>query len=166
MAAKRNEISAETPNVIRRQLPLIIGGVLMSQILYTLLFRLYRDDPDWFGLPMPSAEYCEGQLKCGRADLFAFQVVSGLSFIPIAGIAIYSWHISRRAFRLVPNTPEGRIYGYVPECEYMTALNLVYQIWDFLYVNEVKGFCCILIVSRDSFFLGYRVQFQSFERTL
>lgn len=136
------DVSAKIPRVIRRQLPLIITGVVVSQLLYTILFYLYRDAPSWFGLPTPSQEFCQGQdqMKCGRADLFAFQVVSGLSFLPIAMISFYSWHVAHRPFRAIPDSPEGRIYGYLPECEYMAALNLVYQIWDFLVSLTIPEF--------------------------
>jgi hypothetical protein len=144
-----NEISPQIPRVIRRQAPLIVGGIAFTHLIYLILFYIYRDFSSLFGLPTPSEEFCNGQdnTKCGRPDLFAFQVVSGLSFLPMSFIGIYSWHISGRAHKAIPDTPEGRIYGYLPEVEYMVVSNLVYQIWDFLVSLTIPEHCTPIMMT-------------------
>jgi hypothetical protein len=39
--------------------------------------------------------------------------------------------VNKRAFQAVPQTPAGRLFGYIPEAEVLAAASFTFQLWDF-----------------------------------
>ena len=86
--------------------------------------------------------YCPTEDTCTRSDLFAFQVSSGLALSFCGILGFYTWHISKRVHTVLPQTAEGRLYGYLEESEQLAAGNFTFQFWDFwisLLIEEHRG---------------------------
>lgn len=82
----------------------------------------------------PAEEHCfeyDDALSCSRPDLFAFQIVPGLAMLWVAISGFLTWHVSQRVHSALPATPEGRLFGYLPESEQLAAASLAFQVWDF-----------------------------------
>jgi hypothetical protein len=131
--------------------------------LYRLLYHHYENQnlATWLGLPPTSAEFCQSQQsetggggadeKCGRPDLFAFQCISALTFWICGPMAFYSWHISKQARHpSVVSTPEHRLYTCLPVTEYVVAVNLTYQIWDFLVSLTIPEHCTAVMMTHHA----------------
>jgi hypothetical protein len=43
-----------------------------------------------------------------------------------------AWHVTKRAHTAIPNTPHGRLFGYILEADRLNAGIFVFQTWDFL----------------------------------
>lgn len=128
-----NHIPPQLPLTVSQTLPFVIGGICLMQASYAALYYAFdRGVTTALGLPPMSPEVCQSQAnndKCGRPDLFAFQIVSGSTFLLVGGLGFRSWHIQTNVHNY--KTAEGRLYGYVREAKWLTVANLAYQIWDF-----------------------------------
>jgi len=60
---------------------------------------------------------------------FQWAAYAALTYCGLYGFWV--WHISRRVHTALPSTPYGRIFGYLPEAEYLAACNFTFQLWDF-----------------------------------
>ena len=93
---------------------------------------------------IPSEIHCtnvpENQV-CSRPDLFAFQVGSGIAIFFVAILGFWTWHVSRRVHWAVPATPEGRLFAHLPEGEILAAVNLTFQVWDFVMSLVIPEHC-------------------------
>jgi TLC domain len=69
--------------------------------------------------------------RCSRSDLFAFQVASGVMQLYTGITGFWTWHVTRRVVTNLPNTPEGRLFGYLEEADQLNAAIFVYQTFDF-----------------------------------
>jgi hypothetical protein len=49
----------------------------------------------------------------------------------MGGMGIYAWHITKRVTTRIPQTPEGRLFGYLEEADKLNVGIFVYQTWDF-----------------------------------
>jgi len=104
-------------------------------ILFTILYigttRFFGTIQEFLSLPPSSVELCKDSTDnvCWRADLFAFEVVSGAALTWAGMIGIWAWHI-QRVDRIVPSTPEGRLFGYIPLAHQLTALGTTFQLFD------------------------------------
>lgn len=100
-----------------------------------MLFLLFREFGPTF-LPPPASEYCANDTfgsrsSCTRADLFAFQISSGMAIATCGITGFRSWHIHRIAHTAVPPTAAGRLFGYIADAEFLAAINFTFQLWDF-----------------------------------
>lgn len=127
--------------VLSDTLPSVAAAICLLHGSYLAAHSAYGHGLSaYIGLPRPSAEYCAAlggsNGKCGRPDLFAFQVVSGVTFAIVGCLGIYLWNIQQQQ-RQPPRgvhqfrTPEARLYGFHAETKWITIVNLAYQIWDF-----------------------------------
>jgi TLC domain len=127
---------------VARMLPHMIAGFSVLTLIYASLFSTFRESSSILGFPPPAAEFCQDrqqhhhhqqqrEMTCARPDLFSFQVVSGLAIVLCGGIGFNAWHVTRRAHTAIPSTPEGRLYGYLREAEFLVAANFTFQFWDF-----------------------------------
>jgi hypothetical protein len=142
-----NVYSPALPPILPEVLPYVIAGFVGMNILYSVLVS--ADLPSLLGLPPPAAAYCDQDDKnCSRPDLLAFAVISGLTFLVCGGIGIYSWHVTGRAKQ---ESPELRLYGYLPEAKWLTVVNLTYQIWDF-YISlvSIPDFCTPIMMTHHT----------------
>jgi hypothetical protein len=117
---------------VRRMLPVIVIGWILSTALYCFLLYRFQDSTTIFGLTVKPS-YCSGQdlLRCKRPDLFAFQVVSGISLTLCGMLGFYTWHVSGRSHSTIPRTAPGRLFGQLPEAELLAAWSFMFQSFDF-----------------------------------
>lgn len=116
----------------RRKVP-IATSMLVLVLFYTSLSYFLKDSTTWL---RPADEFCtEGddndESKCSRSDLFAFQAASAVMQLFMAGMGLYAWHIGKRCNKGLPQTPEGRLFGYLPEADTLLVGIFVYQTFDF-----------------------------------
>lgn len=128
-----NHVHPQIPPIVSQMGPFVIIGIVLMQAGYGAFYYAYEHGLSaYIGLPPASEELCQSQPendKCGRPDLFAFQMVSGLTFILVGGLGLYMWHVQKSVHRF--STPEARLYGFQVEAKWLTVANLAYQLWDF-----------------------------------
>mmetsp|Transcript_32061 Transcript_32061/g.48420 ORF Transcript_32061/g.48420 Transcript_32061/m.48420 type:complete len:284 (-) Transcript_32061:55-906(-) len=127
--AKEAVFAASVPSGFsRRQGQIVIGFVLLSAIYGAAYFLVKHF------VKLPSdPKYCSNQKDtaepCYRPDLFAFQLSSGIMQIILATTGFRSWSKQRTAVK----TPEGRLFGFSEEAEYLNAVIILFQSWDFVF---------------------------------
>ena len=141
------------PSAMRRLLPLIISGYILNTIVY---FAVYALLPTTLANGNgPSGDDDDGE-PCSRPDLLAFQVVSllNLSFLGLLGF--YTWFVSKRARKALPQTPQGRYFGnklnkgvLLPEADYVNAVIVVFQGWDFIASMFFEEHCTMIMMVRS-----------------
>lgn len=127
---------------LERMSPTIIKGWVLLSIVYLVLKRWARPIASWIHLPSTSPDFCSivdssDSTTCFRGDLFAFQVASGLALTICAIVGFRCWHVSRRVHTLLPPTPQGRLFGYLPEAELLATINFCFQSWDFVVSSTI-----------------------------
>ena len=137
-------------------LPYVGATVAIMHLLYLMLYYIYENGyTAAIGLPLLDPEDCdkdESNDKCGRADQFAFQIVSGFTFLVIGNWALYDWHL-RSAGSLkqsIPNTAMGRLYAHNEVAQWITVINLGYQIWDFAVSLTIPEYCTVVMMSHHT----------------
>lgn len=108
----------------------MLSGFFFLSVIYFGTIAAFDTIRDFLQLPPSSPELCENQQEelCWRADLFAFEIVSGVALAWCGILGVWAWHIQRT--HLVPATPEGRLFGYLPEAHQLTALGTTFQVFD------------------------------------
>lgn len=124
-----NEISPTVQSGVPRMKGHMMTGVVALTLGYGSLVYALQDSTTL----NPAEEHCDNddQEICTRSDLFAFQIVPGLAMLWVAVSGIITWHVSKRVHYALPATPEGRLFGYLPESEQLAAASLTFQVWDF-----------------------------------
>jgi hypothetical protein len=105
-------------------------GVLT--ILYCGCIAVFDSLRMYLQMPPSADEFCrhsQNNEPCWRADLFAFEVVSGLVLIWAGYQGFYAWHI-RKIQKSIDDTPEGRLFGYVEEADVLCAVSTTFQLFD------------------------------------
>ena len=123
-----------SPSALRRTMPLIVAGYLFNTICYFAVYAVLPTD-----LASSSTKNSpDEEESCSRRDLFAFQVVSFFNLSYLGLIGFYTWYISRRASKALPQTPQGRYFGnalgkgvLLPEADQINAVIVIFQGWDF-----------------------------------
>jgi hypothetical protein len=141
---------------IPRAAPLVLGGVALMHIIYRILYVGYENPTiaSWLAIPAASSDYCLAQgsnEKCGRPDLFAFQCISAMAFWTCGSLSFYHWHVTglARQTRLMAS-PDSRIYSGLPVTETIVAVNLTYQIWDFLVSLTIPEHCTLIMMTHHA----------------
>lgn len=130
----KNEITATIPSGVPRMAPYIIAGLCFLTTIYSILFFTFQNATSILGLPVVAEELCEnvpGGTVCSRSDLFAFQMTSLIAITLCGALGFYTWHVTRKVHTQLPSTPEGRLFGYLPEAEKLAAACFTFQLWDF-----------------------------------
>lgn len=109
--------------------PIVVTGWIILTTVYVTLLAVLRKG----GGPHAADEYCTStsSTPCSRNDLLAFQVSSGMALTTCGILGFRCWHWTQRVFTILPATPEGRLFGYLPEAELLAAINFTFQFWDF-----------------------------------
>ena len=140
-------------------LPYVLAVVGLMQAWYWLVYWLYDSGHTTvFGLPPLDAAACASAAvvgtnaveKCGRSDMFAFQIVSGTTFVGIGGWAFYDWHVLQRNNSVrskSTTTALGRLYGHHPTAQWITVVNLAYQLWDFAISLTIPEYCTAIMMT-------------------
>jgi hypothetical protein len=63
--------------------------------------------------------------------LVAFQAAAQIMQLFMGLSGFFAWHVTKRAHTTIPNTPHGRLFGYIPEADRLNAGIFVFQTWDF-----------------------------------
>ena len=127
------EISPAIPSGFRRMRFYILFGLVYLTFVYVLVIREYRSLIELLAIPPPEDEYCPESISgCIRGDLFAFEVASGQALLFAAVVGFVAWHVTRAPMTKLPSTPEGRLFGYIPEADWLTAAAFTFQVWDFV----------------------------------
>jgi hypothetical protein len=114
-------------------------GFAIMTVLYCICIATFGSVRQVLQLPPSAAEYCQphqqifadgtNTILCWRADLFAFEVVSGLALMWCAYKGFVAWHVTRIQDS-IPNTPEGRLFAYIEEGHVLTAVSTTFQLFD------------------------------------
>jgi hypothetical protein len=111
---------------------MFFGFVSMS-ILYCVTIACFDHLQEWLQLPPSDPQFCQPHddhtTPCWRADLFAFEVVSGLALSWCGYKGFAAWHV-KRIQNSIPTTPEGRLFGYIEEAHALTAVSTTFQLFD------------------------------------
>jgi len=144
--SKKNEVPPVIPSGFAKRRSDILFYIVGLTIVYAAIFFQFLTAESIPGFPKPAKEYCSEDDAtvgpCSRSDLFGFQISSGLAIWCSGLLGFYVWHISKRVHTALPFTPEGRLYGYLPESETIAAVNFSFQCWDFfisLLIPEHRG---------------------------
>lgn len=142
--SKSETVSPDVPSGLeRRKIPIVTS---MMGLVFVLKFVEWylKDTTTWL---RPADEFCKEDAyidadgRCSRPDLFAGQVASGVAQVYIGGMGLYTWHIAKRTKTGIPQTPEGRLFGYLEEADQLLVGILVYQTYDFFHSMFVPEFC-------------------------
>ncbi|KAG7352822.1 TLC domain containing protein [Nitzschia inconspicua] len=112
---------------------MFLGFAIMTG-LYCISIANFGIFREILQLPPSAPEYCQSQpgddaSLCWRADLFAFELVSGLALMWCGYKGFCAWHI-KKIQKMIPNTPEGRLFGYIEEGHTLTAVSTTFQLFD------------------------------------
>lgn len=132
MAAKgRDSITTANVSGFRPWGGAILKSFAMLTIVYAATHRFVATHGSSFE---PAPQFCketeEGK-PCSRPDLFAFQVAGFIMQVFMGLSGLLSWHGPRKI--RTPETPEGRLFGYLPDADQLNAGIFVYQTWDFFF---------------------------------
>lgn len=127
------EIGPNIPSGFNKRLSDILGLYAVLTAVYGAIYYRFRNSDMVFGFAKPAPEYCqETEGPCSRSDLFAFQVASGLAICFCGVLGFQAWHITGRVHTGLPQTPQGRLFGFLQESETLCAVNFTFQVWDFM----------------------------------
>lgn len=127
------EVAPNIPSGLNKRSNEIVGLYTVLTAVYAAIQYGFKDSDTVFGFAKPASEYCqETDGPCSRSDLFAFQVGSGFAICFCGVLGFQAWHISRRAHTALPQTPQGRLFGFLQESETLCAVNFTFQVWDFM----------------------------------
>ena len=154
-------------------------GCAMMTVLYCISIATFDSIRQIIKLPPSAPEYCQPRQKdgdessvspCWRADLFAFEVVSGLALIWCGYKGFMAWHV-KRIHETISDTPEGRLFDYIEEGHVLTAVSTTFQLFDLgvsLLIPEQRQFlflCHHIMAATVSWYgLNNQVSLCSFNR--
>lgn len=115
----------------------------------TILFYLLQIPGRSFA---PADKYCTEESNtypppCIRPSLFAFEGVCGAVFIMMTIYSIKAWHFDKHPQKCIPQTAAGRVFGYSSQCEKITALTFVFQIWSCAFTPFIPEFFSTVMMS-------------------
>jgi TLC domain len=151
--SSENHESLKMPSsaAFNRTMSFVAIFVVLMQVGYIVLFHAFdRGLTSYIGFRPATPETCKGQpnnAKCGRPDLFAFQTMSGLVFLFVGGWGLYLWHVAKSESVRRFTTPASRLYGYQTQAEWLTVVNLAYQLWDFAISLTIPEHCTAIMLT-------------------
>lgn len=91
---------------------------------------------------------------CQRTDLFAFQLTSGIAILLCGYIGFMTWHYNQKCHNstIIQQTPIGRLFSvsstnnYLIEYEYITIINFIFQLWDFIISLYIPEHCTTIML--------------------
>jgi hypothetical protein len=124
----RNEISPTIPSGFPRYRNQMFLGFVVFSFFYFAVAAKFDSINQFLKLP-PSAEKLCPDGPCWRGDLFSFEIVSGIALMWCGLVGFWAWHV-KGIHKSVPQTPEGRLFGYIPEAHLLTAVGTTFQVFD------------------------------------
>ena len=109
----------------------MILGFLVFGVVYFGVIQIFDSHiVPFLNLPPSAAEFCpDPEVPCYRGDLFSFEVVSGLGLIASGILGFWTWHVQKKSLG-IPDTPEGRLFGYIKQGHRLTAIGTTFQFFD------------------------------------
>mmetsp|Transcript_29507 Transcript_29507/g.69435 ORF Transcript_29507/g.69435 Transcript_29507/m.69435 type:complete len:264 (-) Transcript_29507:4-795(-) len=129
---KETIVSPVVPSGFARRKTTILASLVGFIVFYNALRLLFRDASS---LLRPTEEFCKDQAEgepCVRSDLFGKQATSAVVQLYLGGMGLFTWHIAQKVVTKIPQTPEGRLFGYLKEADHLNTAIVVYQTFDFL----------------------------------
>ena len=62
----------------------------------------------------------------------------------------WTWHVSRRVSTHIPQTSEGRLFGYLKEADYLNTAIFIYQTFDFFASMMVPEHCTAVFLTHHA----------------
>ena len=122
------EIAPAIPSGFSQYKYAMLYAFIGFTILYFGVIEIFPQLNSIMGLPPSAAEFCPDS-ECYRSDLFSFELVSGVALMWCGAMGFYAWHIQKCHLQ-IPNTPEGRLFGYLPSAHLLTAVGTTFQVFD------------------------------------
>jgi hypothetical protein len=110
----KNEIAPPIPSGFPRYKIQMLVGFILFFVLYFGVIAVFPAVAGLLSLPPSADEFCPNEKPCWRGDLFSFEVVSGIALMWAGVVGFYSWHV-KGIHKSIPDTPEGRMFGYHEE---------------------------------------------------
>jgi hypothetical protein len=133
-ATKSGTISPAVSSGFARRKNVIGASIVGLSAFCSLLYYLFKDSGIWL---RPADEFCKDDAftdasgRCSRSDLFAKQATSAIMQLYTGGMGFMAWHLTKRVVTGLPQTPEGRLFGYLEEADQLNTGIFVYQTFDF-----------------------------------
>ena len=149
---KSTTISPTVSSGFARRRFAIAASLAGLAVFYHTTKWLLRDSATWL---RPADEFCpEGAAdengKCSRSDLFAKQATSAIMQLFMGGMGLMTWHITKRVVTGIPQTPEGRLFGYLEEADKLNTGIFVYQTFDFFSSMFVPEHCTAIFLTHHA----------------
>ena len=68
----------------------------------------------------------------------------------MGGMGLMTWHITKRVVTGIPQTPEGRLFGYLEEADKLNTGIFVYQTFDFFSSMFVPEHCTAIFLTHHA----------------
>jgi hypothetical protein len=149
-SSRRNEIPAAIPSGFPYYRNKMAFFFAFLTALYFGIITFFDNINKYLQLPPSSPELCpDPKIPCWRADLLGFQVGSGLALCLCGLIGFRCWHF-QNIDKAVPATPEGRLFGYLPQAHFLTALQTTFQLFDLFISFLIPGQCTPILVAHHT----------------
>jgi TLC domain len=134
-------------NGLRRMAPVIGGLVSVLLLVYVALYFYWYNHVDTMPtmVPPPHESHCT-TTPCSRSDLLAFQVASFMAIFTCAILGGTVWHV-RGVPASIAGSSAARLLGYHSSAEYLAAVNLSFQIWDFIVSSTIPEHCTWIMMT-------------------
>jgi len=129
---KEIDVQQVTYHTIPGRKAIILKWLVFLSLMYLAIYGIIVNIPILRLQPDP--KFCKGnETTCSRSDLFAKQIISFFMQMILGTTGFLVWHWTKQAHNGIPATPNGRIFGYLKEAEYLLLVIVVYQVWDFIF---------------------------------
>ncbi len=143
--SRKNGVMVAAQTGLRPMLPLILCGYVFNTSFYFAVKALLLHSGWNFTIV---SQYCpEENPSCIRTDLAAFQVVALVNLTYLGLLGVYSYYISNKGVKRIPNTPQGRLFGHFLDADYVNAGIVVFQGWDFVASIFFEEHCTMIMMT-------------------
>ena len=113
----------------------VVLVVAILQVVYSFFMYTLKDSGTYL---VPAEEFCEDKVYfsgnppiCSRPDMASFQIAVIIPIFFCGLVGFWAWHVSASPHYKLPQTVEGRLFGYLPEAKWLGVFNFSFQLWDF-----------------------------------
>jgi len=162
---------SSSSSALRRMTPFIISGYIVNTILYLSVKNLLPSTlvaDEQYCLPNNSEEPQSrwwfnnnnaATDDCDRRDLFSFQIVSLVNLSCLGLLGFFTFYITKRTSKALPQTPQGRYFGnsvnvngdvLLKEADYINAVIVIFQGWDFITSLFFEEHCTMIMMTHHA----------------
>jgi len=168
---KSKQHTPSSSSALRRMTPFIISGYVVNTILYLSVKNILPSTlvaDEQYCLPSDSEE-SNGRWffnnnnttndDCDRRDLFSFQIVSLVNLCFLGLLGFYTFYITKRISKALPQTPQGRYFGnsinvsgdvLLKEADYINSVIVIFQGWDFITSLFFEEHCTMIMMTHHA----------------